>query len=93
MRLLSAIAIIAYLRDYSQEKGEDNLLENIKAIAKGKGMSLRQLEEAAGIAQNTVSRWDENKPSVDKVKKVADALGVTVDELLREEVNDGTPTD
>ena len=69
------------------------MLENIKAIAKDKGMSLRQLEEAAGIAQNTVSRWDENKPSVDKVKKVADALGVTVYELLRKEVNDGPPTD
>ena len=61
------------------------MLENIKAIAKGKGLSLRQLEEVAGIGQNTMSRWDENKPSVDKVKKVADALGVTVDELLKGE--------
>ena len=61
------------------------MLENIKAIAKGKGLSLRQLEETAGIGQNTISRWDENKPSVDKVKKVADALGVTVDELLKGE--------
>lgn len=84
MRLLSAITIIAYLRNDSQEKGEDNLLENIKAIAKSRGLSLRQLEEAAGIGQNTMSRWDENKPSVDKVKKVADALGVTVDELLKD---------
>lgn len=61
------------------------MLENIKAIAKGKGLSLRQLEETAGIGQNTISRWDENKPSVDKVKKVADVLGVTVDELLKGE--------
>ncbi len=65
------------------------MLENIKSIAKRKGMSLRQLEEVAGIAQNTVSRWDENKPSVDKVKKVADALGVTVDELLRDGAVEG----
>lgn len=60
------------------------MLENIKAIAKTKGLSIRQLEEAAGITQNTMSRWDDNRPSVDKVKRVADTLGVTVDELLRQ---------
>lgn len=93
MRLLSAIAIIAYLRKNSQEKGEDNLLKRIKSICESKGMSLRQLEQEAGLALNTISRWEKNKPSIDKVKKVADTLGVTMDELLREEETDDNPED
>lgn len=91
MRLLSAKAIIAYLRKNSQEKGEDNLLKRIKSICESKGMSLRQLEQEAGLALNTISRWEKNKPSIDKVKKVADTLGVTMDELLREEEADDNP--
>ena len=93
MRLLSAIAIIAYLRKNSQEKGEDNLLKRIKSICESKGMSLRQLEQEAGLALNTISRWEKNKPSIDKVKKVADTLGVTMDELLREEEADDNHED
>lgn len=86
-------AIIAYLRKISQEKGEDNLLKRIKSICESKGMSLRQLEQEAGLALNTISRWEKNKPSIDKVKKVADTLGVTMDELLREEEDDDNPED
>lgn len=84
-------AIITYLRKISQEKGEDNLLKRIKSICESKGMSLRQLEQEAGLALNTISRWEKNKPSIDKVKKVADTLGVTMDELLREEEADDNP--
>ncbi len=65
------------------------MLENIKTICKAKGISIRQLEQEAGIASNTIARWDENKPSYDKVKKVAIVLGVTMDELTREDTNDG----
>lgn len=61
------------------------MLENIKAICKQKGLSILQLEQNAGLAANTVYRWKENMPSVDKVKRVADVLGVTVDDLLRED--------
>ena len=86
-------AIIAYLRKISQEKGEDNLLKRIKSICESKGLSLRQLEQEAGLALNTISRWEKNKPSIDKVKKVADTLGVTMDELLREEEADDNPED
>ena len=88
MRLLSASSILAYLRNASQEKGEDILLEKIKSICKAKGISLRQLEQDAEIAPNTIARWDENKPSYDKVMRVADALDVTMDELVRGDVDD-----
>lgn len=61
------------------------MLENIKAICKQRGLSIQQLEQNAGLAANTIYRWKENIPSVDKVKRVADVLGVTVDDLLKED--------
>lgn len=64
------------------------MLEKIKSICKAKGISLRQLEQDAEIAPNTIARWDENKPSYDKVMRVADALDVTMDELVRGDVDD-----
>lgn len=59
------------------------MLENIKKIAESKGMSLRSIELICGF--RNIYRWDEHTPSVDKVQRVAEVLGVTVDELLREE--------
>ena len=67
-----------------------NLLERIKALCKERGLDLRSLEDGAGITRNTMCRWGENTPSVDKVKRVADFLGVSVDDLLREP---DTPTE
>ena len=58
------------------------LLHNIRELCSEKGISLNQLEKAAGIGTNTVYRWAESPPGVDKVQKVAAVLGVTVDYLL-----------
>ena len=48
-------------------------------------MTVFDLELAAGLPYNTVTRWGKTNPGVDKVKKVADVMKVTVDELLKEE--------
>ena len=58
------------------------MLKKIIALCKEQNMSLSELERRSGLAPKTVYRWDENTPSVDKVKRAADTLGVTVDELL-----------
>lgn len=63
------------------------MIENIKRLCSAKGMTIQQLEERANVTAGTVGRWgkgDKFMPSVDKVKRVADALEVTVDELLKE---------
>ncbi len=46
--------------------------------------SLNELERRAGLGLNTVTRWPEKSPSIDKVYRVANVLGCTVDELIRE---------
>lgn len=52
-------------------------------------LNLSQEEFAAllGVSQSCVAKWETGKckPTADKLVKVADVLGCTVDELLREE--------
>ena len=67
------------------------MLENIKRLCAEQGITIQQLEDKANIAAGTVGRWGKGGkllPSVDKAKRVADALGVTVDELLRDDCDD-----
>lgn len=58
------------------------MLENIRELCAANGMNLLDLEKACGLGTRTIYRWDENSPSVDKVKKVADHFGVTVDRII-----------
>lgn len=56
--------------------------EKIKDLCKQKGVSINTLETESGIGRNNIARWERYTPGVDKVKAVADYLGVTVDYLL-----------
>lgn len=55
----------------------------MKELAEKKHISLKQLEVKAGIGNGTIGKWREANPSVDTLKKVADALGVTVSTLVK----------
>lgn len=59
------------------------MVSQIQRLCKERKLPVIKLEEEAGISRNSIFRWDKNSPSVDKVKRVADRLGVTVDELLK----------
>lgn len=61
------------------------MLKRIVALCQEQKISVLELERLAGLKQRTVYKWDENIPAVDKVKAVADVLGVTVDDLVKEE--------
>lgn len=60
------------------------MLNQIKALAKERKLTIAEVERIAGLSPRTVYKWDENIPSVDKVKRVADVLSVTVDQLMKE---------
>lgn len=62
-----------------------NLLEKIKLKAKNKGLTLRQVNEKAGLGTNAIYRWKNQTPNIESVKKVADVLGVSTDYLLGKE--------
>lgn len=59
------------------------MLEEIKSLCAERGISICELEKACGLGTRTVYRWGKtSSPSIDKVKKVADYLGVSVDSLV-----------
>lgn len=60
------------------------MIKNIKRICKQKGVRISALESAAGLPRGSIYKWDENTPSVLKVAKVAEVLGITVDEIIYE---------
>ncbi len=60
------------------------LYDNIRYYIKKAGLSISEAERRAGLARGHIYRWKKSAPSVTNIKKVADVLGVTVDELIKE---------
>ena len=58
------------------------LKENVLRLIKESGLSIRKVERDCGFGYGTIMYWDVHIPSVDKVEKVANYFGVTVDYLL-----------
>ena len=62
------------------------IYDNIKEVCKKNGVAIRILESDLGLSQGSVCKWNSVSPSVASIKKVADYLGVTIDELISEKV-------
>lgn len=58
------------------------LFERVKEISKKRGYSLTEVSTKAGMGEKSLYRWKESEPSADRLKAVADVLGVSVDYLL-----------
>lgn len=69
------------------------MVDKIRHLCKEQGKSLFSLEKECGLGNGTINKWDRNSPSVDKVKTVADALGVPVAYLIGEQEKKSAPTD
>lgn len=54
----------------------------VKKIAKEKRIPLYILEEKAGIAKGSISKWDNINPSFDKVCRAARVLEVDINQLI-----------
>lgn len=57
------------------------LFVRIEAMAKRRGMHLDELAERAGVTRQCI--YQLNDPKVSTAKALADALGVTIDRLMR----------
>ena len=55
------------------------LYEKIKEIADLKGYSIKKIEEELGLPRSSISKYDKNQPSFDKIWKIANFLGVSLD--------------
>lgn len=59
---------------------------NLKKIRNNQGLSMRALSELADVPQRTIEDIERfNRCKVDTAIKLADALGITLDELCRDE--------
>lgn len=58
------------------------LYEQIKEVAKSKGYSINKLEKELGFARSSISKFNKNVPSMEKIKQIADILNVTTDYIL-----------
>ena len=63
------------------------LYDKIKKECTKREISIRLLEERTGLSNGVISKWKSVSPTLDNVKKVADYLGVTVDELVSDKVS------
>lgn len=62
----------------------DNFNENLKIARERKGLSQKDIAEGIGVAKSTYSLYESGnrEPNVQTIKKIADMLNVSADELL-----------
>jgi len=62
-----------------------NLSKNMARLRKQKKLSQEKLARLADVANNTISKMESgenNNPTLETLRKVAKAFGVSVDELI-----------
>lgn len=67
-------------------KTKSTIGKNIKKYREKLGISQDKLSKLAGITLHTITKIESGAtpdPRIETVKKIADALGVSVDELLK----------
>jgi transcriptional regulator with XRE-family HTH domain len=62
----------------------ENFGERLRKVREDKGLSQAQLAEKSGLQPSAISHFELNRrsPSFDNLKRLADALSVTIDYLL-----------
>ena len=62
------------------------LSDRILELRTGMGLSQGDLADRLEVSRQSVSKWEtgQSVPDLDKIIKLADLFGVTVDELVRE---------
>jgi len=59
------------------------LFDRIKQLCDEKGLTIMALEQKAGLGNAVIAAWKTSSPRLDSLKKVSDALDMTVEELLK----------
>lgn len=60
------------------------MTNNIRALRKAAGMTMKQLGNLMGVSESTISLYENGKaePDIAMLRKIADCFGVTIDYLL-----------
>lgn len=65
--------------------------ERIESLRKTKGLSQGELEKALGFSNGSVSKWKKSTPTPERLQKLAEYFGVTVDWIMTGEEKDDSP--
>lgn len=60
------------------------IYDNVKRIAKDKGIPLYVIEDRAELGRGCISKWASGNPTIKNLQKVAEILGVDITQLLEE---------
>lgn len=58
------------------------LVETLKNLCDKRGISIQKLERELKFGHNTIYKWVQSSPSIDKVQKIAEYFNVTIDYLI-----------
>ena len=61
------------------------MYDQILILCGKSGISVAKLERETDLGNGTIRRWKNGRAGVEKVKRVADYFGVSVDSLLSQE--------
>lgn len=61
------------------------IFDTVSAICEKRGITVWKLEKELGFSNGCIRKWNESEPGIRKVQRVADYLGVSIEELLAEE--------
>jgi transcriptional regulator with XRE-family HTH domain len=62
------------------------MFDKIVKLCEENNISVLVLEEKLGFGKCTISKWKKSSPTVNKLKKVADYFGVSVDYFLDDDM-------
>lgn len=59
-------------------------MNNMRELRKQKGLTMKELGKAVGVAESTISLYENGKhePDLTTMKRIADVLEVSIDELI-----------
>ena len=68
------------------------LFERIEELRNSRGISQGKLEKELGFSNGSISKWKNSTPNPERLKKLADYFGVTVEYIMTgEDSNPDTP--
>lgn len=68
------------------------IYQKILQLCKEKGTTKTEVEKVCGFSQNSLLKWEQSSPTIERVAKVADYFGVTIDYLVGRETRKQEPT-
>ena len=58
------------------------IYDRIESLRKSKGLSQGKLEKQLGFSNGSISKWKNSTPKVERLQKLADFFGVSVEYLM-----------